>query len=132
MNGITEIKPLEFDGLTRTDLTSILFSIAGAHYSDMPRDYQSKSYSNKWEMFDPEKVVNPEELPDYWKMVYDMHNRPEMRDCRDLRYRYVHTPQKILPRYPRVPCQGIFQLDRDVPVKKIRETSLIHIGNEFD
>jgi hypothetical protein len=129
-NGIMEIEPLKFDGLKRQDLVSLLFTIAGAKCSDMPADYQSKSYSNKWELFDPEKVDNPKDLPDYWKMVYDMHNRLDMKDCKDLRYRYVHTPEKILPRYPRVPCQGIFQLDRDTI--DIRETSLIHIGNEFE
>jgi len=83
-------------------------------------------------LFDPEQVENPDTLPDYWKMVWEMHNKPDMGDCRSLRYRYVHIPRDILPRYPRVPCKGLFQLDRDVDIDNLKETDLIHIGNEFD
>ena len=86
------------------------------------------TYTDKCELFDPRKVKYPANLPDYWKMVYDNHNKPEMRDCRDLAYRYVYVPFLIMPQHPRVLCKGIFCLtDRSIRSDRIKAEDLVHI-----
>ena len=99
MNGITEIKPIDFGTITPVDYLDALMVGLGCSVSSMPRDYPQKDYCGRWEVFNPRKVTDPEALPDYWRMVYDMHNKPDMKDCRDLRYRYVHIPIKIMCQY---------------------------------
>lgn len=131
-NGVLRIEDIKDSPITKNDLISCLLDIAGAHVSNIPRNYQSKAYSNYIEIFDPELVEDESKLPEYWKMVLNKHNEPDMGDCRTLRYRYAHIPYDILPRYPRVACKGLFQLDRDVDISKLKETDLVHIGNEFE
>lgn len=127
-NGVRIIEPIE-SHVTDRDIFLGLLDAFGASVSSMPRNYESHAYSDNWEYFDPEEVEDPEALPEHWKKVYKMHNRPEMRDCRDLKFRYVHTPEDILPAYPRVPCKGIFCLESNkVSWDAITAKDLIHIN----
>jgi len=130
---IIKLKPFDIGKVTRQDLIEAILKELGCSISSMPDIKESKSYTSDWEYFDPDKVVGPDELPDYWRMVYDAHNKPDMRDCRELHYKYVHTLEKILPRYPRVPVRGIFCLATNTEKKpdEIRAEDLIWIGNEF-
>lgn len=132
-NGITIIKPIKDSQISTSDLRRALLKDLGCSISGMPNEVEGNiAYSNKWEYFNPRKVTDPEALPEHWKMVFDFHNKPEMRDCRELKYRYVHCPTEILPQYPRVDCKGIFGLcDNSVRWNKIAAYDLIHIGNEF-
>jgi len=133
MNGVEKIKPFAKGNVKRKDLIFGLMSLLGASVSSMPKGYESRAYSSNWELFDPEKVEHPEELPRHWKAVYEVHNKPEMKDCRQMRYRYVHVPVDILPHYPRVPCRGIFCLvNNEIKGSEVTAEDLIHIGNEFD
>ena len=133
MNGITAIKPFDTGNITKQDVFAGLLSLCGAKVSNMPENYISKSYDDRWELFNPAKVKSPEDLPEHWAMVYEFHNEPDRIDCVRFKYRYVHIPIDILPRYPRVPCKGIFCLDNDtVKIKDITAEDLIHIGNEFE
>jgi len=134
MNGIRMMKPLKDVGnITKVDILSALLVRAGVRVSSMPPNLEEFTYTSNWEFFNPEKVKDPDDLPDYWGMVFDMHNRPDMKDCRDLKYRYVHTPERILPQFPRVLCRGIFCLtNKNVKFKEITADDLIYIGNEFE
>lgn len=132
-NGIMEIKlkgkHVEF---LQRDWFDLAFKSLGASVSGMPDNYESHIETNKTELFDPEMVEQPCNLPLYWLKVYRKHNEPEMRDCVRLRYRYVHVPFDIVPQYPRVPCKGIFCLDsHKVRFDQITIKDLIHVGNEF-
>lgn len=130
---IKEIKPINDALVTDRMLFGALASDLGCSVSGIPRNYNSISYNGKWEYFDPAKVKFPDDLPDHWAMVFKMHNRPDMGDCRYLKYRYVHTPIDILPQYPHIPCKGIFCLtDKNIPIDQIQGKDLIHIGNEFE
>lgn len=131
-NGITKIKPIE-SKVTKGDFACALLKDLGCRVSNMPDKVEgSISYSNNWEYFNPERVIDPESLPYHWKMVFDSHNKPEMKDCRDFKYRYVHCSDEIIPHYPRVPCKGIFCLfSNAVRWNNIKANDLIHIGNEF-
>ena len=132
MNGITEIKPFLTGKVKKSDIIAALLSDLGCSVSDMPRDYPSKDYCGRWELFEPEKVEEPEDLPDYWRMVYNLHNQPTMKDCQDFHYRYVHVPVEIMCRYPRIPTKGIFCICEDnVDIKKMTGDDLININNEF-
>jgi len=120
---------------TVRDMVMALLVDAGCHVSSMPSEVEGNvSFTSEWELFDPEKVRkdNVDDLPPHWRMVYDMHMRPGMGDCRELRYRYVHAPEDIFPSYPKVFCRGIFCLDsRKVRSDRISSRNLIHIGDEF-
>jgi len=133
INGIQEIKPIETDIPTQRDLLSALLVDLGCSVSNMPRVVAGdRIFTHRWEVFDPEEVTQPEYLPEYWRMVWDLHNAPDRKDCVSLRYRYVHCPKEILGEYPRVPCSGIFALcDRAIPRNRIKAKDLIHIGNDF-
>ena len=132
-NGVVIIKQIKLTLPTKRDILCAMLSMAGCKVSSIPNKVEgNESYSDEWEYFNPERVEEPSVLPEHWKMVYEFHNQPDMRDCRELRYRYVHCPEEILPQYPRVPCKGIFCLvDRWVRWNSIQEKNLIHIGNEF-
>jgi len=133
VNGIASIPPLAFQGLTEETLILAMFDTLGCSVSSMPRNYESKVYSDKWEVFDPEKVTNVDALPPHWKEVYKLHTAPDRTDCVLYRYRYVHTPRDILPQYPRVPCKGIFCISDDkIDINKLTERDLIHVGNEVE
>ena len=133
MNGITEIKPIKTGIVKGSDLISALLVDLGCSVSDMPRNYPSKDYCGKWEVFNPRQVVEPDDLPDYWRMVYDLHNAPQMKDCQDFGYRYVHIPIEIMCRYPRIPVKGIFCLcEPNVKIETMTGDDLININNEFD
>jgi len=131
---VIKLKPFSTGKITELDLILGLLAELGCRVSSMPNLKKSIAYSNEWEYFDPEKVTNPDELPDYWVMVYEMHNRPDMKDCRDLHYKYVHVPVEILAEYPRVPTRGIFCLatNTDKKPNEIEAEDLIWIGNEFE
>ena len=138
MNGIEIIPPILSDSLGIRDvLFGAILDLSGASVSSIPKEYLkekekvgSLKWSNDWELLDPEKVSVPEELPDYWKKVYFAHNREDMKDCRELKYRYVHTPEDILPRWPRIPCKGVFCLvDSSLKIEKVTGFDLIHLGN---
>lgn len=132
-NGLRTLKPLAYVYWRKEDNAGNAFKALGCFVSGFPADYNSEVYSNRWELFDPEKVEDPSTLTGIWEKVYEMHNRPNMKDCRDLRYRYVHVPIYILPQYPHVPCRGIFGLtDRSITISQIKSSVLIHIGNEFE
>lgn len=133
MNGVKIIKEIESDMPTGLDLCGALLVDLGCSISNMPREVEGNiTYTERWEFFDPAKVSTPKNLPNHWAMVFEMHNRPDMKDCRDLKYRYIHAPTKILPRFPRVPCKGIFCItDKNIKLKDIKARDLIHIGNEF-
>jgi len=133
MNGTRMMKPLKDVGtVTTRDLLSALLVEAGVKVSGMPSNLEEFVYTPNWEFFNPEKVKDSSDLPSHWRMVFDMHNRPDMKDCRDLKYRYVHTPEHILPQFPRLLCKGIFCLtDKNVKFKDIIANDLIYIGNEF-
>ncbi len=134
MNCIKIIKVKEDEGITKRDLLSALLVHLGATVSNMPRNLSGhqETYSDNCELFDPRKVTKSDILPDYWKMVYDMHNKPDMGDCRYFRYRYVHIPYEIIPQYPRVPCKGIFCLDsKKVRSNNIKTSNLVFIGNNL-
>lgn len=134
MNPITKIKPFDSDDITSRDLLGALIVDCGGSVSDMPRKTEGITYTDEWEYFDPEKVIDVEDLPDYWGMVYKMHTKPDMGDCRYLRYKYVHIPIEIICQYPRAPVKGIFCLACNVDKKpdEIKANDLIWIGNEFE
>ena len=131
---VIKLKPFNIGKVTKLDLAFGMLDLLGCSISSMPRGLKSISYTNNWEYFNPEKVTNPEDLPDHWKIVYDLHMRPDMKDCRDLHYKYVHVPVEILAQYPRVPAKGIFCLATNTEKEpdKIQAEDLIWIGNEFD
>lgn len=131
---VIKLKPFNIGKVTELDLAFGMLDLLGCSISSMPRGLKSIAYTNNWEYFDPEKVINPENLPDHWKIVYDLHMRPDMKDCRDLHYKYVHVPVEILAEYPRVPVRGIFCLATNTEKKpnEIQAEDLIWIGNEFD
>lgn len=132
-NGITIIKPFDTGKITSMDFWSAMMKDCGCSVSHMPDIEESKFYSPNWEYFNPERVEEPEDLPDYWKQVFDLHNKPEMGDCVRFRYRYVHVPIKIMCRYPRIPVRGIFVLDNEnVKYNQITADDLIWIGNEIE
>ena len=135
MDCIKEIKPIESDTVVMRDLLFALIKECGARVSSMPDEIEGQTvYSDRYELFDPEKVrtVDIPNLPEPWNQAYAIHMRPDMRDCRTLRYRYIHVPEKILANYPRLPCKGIFGLtERRVRANQIKAKDLIFIGNEF-
>jgi len=133
MNGITIKKEIFQDIPDRTTFILALFKDLGCHVSSMPDSYPTDlKFTNNIEIFDPEKVSNVDELPEYWKLVYQIHNKPIMRDCVDLRYRYIHVPYKIICGYPKIPCSGIFVIERYIDLrKKIHAIDLININNEL-
>ena len=133
MKAIKEIKPIKDKDVAREDILALLeyLGVSCSGYSEEDTK-GSMAYSDRWELFDPEKVRKGDELPPPWDVVFEIHNRPEMRDCRDLRYRYVHAPQEILCRYPHLPVKGVFVLDsRKVRSDRIKGEDLIFIGNEL-
>jgi len=134
MSPIEKLQPFDSDDITTRDMLGALLSDVGCSVSNMPRKTECVVYTNKWEYFDPDKVEDIEDLPEYWEMVYEMHNRPEMGDCRSLHYKYVHIPVEIICQYPRVPVKGMFCLSYNVDKKpdEIRASDLIWIGNEFE
>lgn len=134
MNGITKRKDVYHGLINEHHLIDALFKDLGFHVSSMPDDYPAELiFTNEIEIFDPEKVNEEKDLPDYWKRVYQMHNKPNMKDCVDLRYRYIHVPFKIMCQYPSIPCSGIFVIDRDIDLrKKINPSRLININNELE
>lgn len=131
---VIKLKPFNIGKVTKLDLAFGMLDMLGCTISSMPHIKESTAYSSNWEYFDPVKVTDVNELPDYWKMVYDVHMRPDMKDCRDLHYKYVHVPVEILAEYPRVPVKGIFCLATNTDKKpdEIQAEDLIWIGNEFD
>ena len=131
---VIKLKPFDIGKVTKLDLALGMLDMLGCSISSMPHIKESIAYSNNWEYFDPDKVTDIDKLPDYWQMVYEMHNRPEMKDCRDLHYKYVHIPVEILAQYPRVPVKGIFCLatNTEKEPNEIQAEDLIWIGNEFD
>lgn len=132
-NGVMEVKLKNTIKLTQEDIMSMCFLALGASVSNMPANYHSRTETDKLELFDPERVTNPEELPEYWRKVWALHNQPGRRACVDFRYRYVHVPFNILPQFPRVPCKGIFCLDsRKVSLHNIAADDLIHVGTSVD
>ena len=132
-NGVTELDGIPSSKVESIDLLLGMMSDLGASVPSMPANLEFVTYTDKYELMDPEQVENPEDLPPYWKVVYDVHNLPEMRDCRYLGYRYVHSPQEIMCRYPRVPCKGMFVItNRNVSVDEITGDDLIWIGDEIE
>jgi len=133
MNAIRTIKRPKVNSPTTRDLILALLTVFGAHVSSMPDEIKGQDiYHDRWELFDPAKVRQDDELPSPWHKVYEMHMRPDMGDCRKLRYRYVHCPKKIYPGYPKIPCRGIFCLcDPSIRSDRLSEADLIFIGNEF-
>lgn len=132
---VIKLNPFDIGTVTERDLLmGLLVEFGGCRVSSMPDLKKSIAYVSEWEYFDPEKVTDPDKLPDHWAMVYEMHNRPDMKDCRDLHYKYVHVPIEILAEYPRVPVKGIFCLATNTEKKpsEIQAEDLIWIGNEFD
>jgi len=133
MNGVYKLKQELFSNVTKVDLLQAMMVDLGVSVSNIPKDYQSKSYTENAEVFIPERVTKRDELPEFWKMVFDLHNEPRRKDCVRFGYRYVHLPYEIIPRYPRVPCKGIFCIsDSTVDLTKLTADDLIHIGNEFE
>jgi len=133
MNGIEKIEPFGLGNVTKQDIICAILSDLGVSISSRPRNYKSKAYSSDWELFDPEKVEEPDELPEYWRRIYDLHNSPQWRDCRELKFRYVHVPVNILPGYPRIYCKGIFCLeDSEIKADEIKAEYLTYIGNELE
>lgn len=134
-NGVKVIRPITDSRITQRDLLFALFKdLGGCSVSNMPDEVEgNKSYSDNWEYFNPTEVEDATVLPEYWRIVYNLHNRKDMKDCRDLHYRYIHCPIDIMPRYPRVPCKGIFCLcNNNIKWNAITSEDLIHIGNEFE
>jgi len=133
-NGVRQIQlQEEVPKLTQHDKINLCFTMLGASVSSMPRNYRSRTETDKLELFDPEKVVDSKKLSSYWRKIWELHNQPERRDCVKLRYRYVHVPHNILPQYPRVPCKGVFCLtSREVKWYNITPNNLIHIGTSTD
>lgn len=119
---------------SKQDLIFALMTELGAKVSSMPRHITGqKTYHDRWELFNPAKVRKYDILPEPWNKIYEMHMRKDMKDCRDLKYRYVHAPVEILPQYPRVPCKGVFCLsDRTIRSDRLKESDLIFIGNEVE
>jgi len=133
INGIREIKPLRIGSLSSSDLIGALLVDLGCSVSGIPRTYISKSYHTRWEIFDPEKVKDPKDLTTPWSMVWRVHHESDRIDCVRLAYRYVHTPIDIIPQYPHVPCKGIFCIcHKEVKLKDLTVSDLIHIGNDFE
>lgn len=131
-NGIREIK-VKRGEIAKSDLFLMALSSLGCSVSSMPSNYKSEKVCNKTELFDPEKVEFPEDLPEYWKNIWNLHNEPKRYDCIRFRYRYVHVPYKILPSYPRVPCEGVFGLtSRKVKWNQITENDLVHLGSSTE
>jgi hypothetical protein len=134
VNGITIIDPIIHKEVSTRDILLHCLSCAGATVSSIPKDELKgqETFSKQYELFDPEKVNEKDNLPPHWYEVYEMHNRPEMKDCRDLCYRYVHCPEEIYPYYPKVLCKGIFCLtNRNIKLNKIHEDDLTFIGDEI-
>jgi hypothetical protein len=125
---VVQIAPLASDTFTERDILLTLIQEAGAHVGGM--EGGERTYCGRWELFDPELVLDPTGLPWYWDMVYAKHNEPRMGDCVTLRYRYVHAPVPILGEYPRAECAGIFCFPyRD---RELEAGNLVWIGNEFE
>ena len=133
MKAIREIKPVKDRDIAPKDILALLQNLGVSCSGYSEEDTKgSVAYSDRWELFDPEKVRKGDELPLPWDKVYEIHNRPNMKDCRDLRYRYVHAPEEILCAYPYLPVKGVFVLDsRKVRSDRIRGEDLVFIGNEL-
>lgn len=131
-NGILEINPVKDKELDLHNLAlGLAFTIGGAHVSGYDKRI-STVFVNKWEIFDPEKVEDPSDLPEHWYKVYTTHNEPNRKACRDLKYRYLHSPKELLPDYPKTYCSGIFVItNKDTPINKITGSDLIYIGDEI-
>ena len=131
INGIQEINPIKQHFPDQELLFGILVD-SGCLVSGF-LNRPSISYSEKWEIFDPSKVKDYNRLPDYWKKVYDEHFKPERKDCVELKYRYIHSPEKIIPQYPHGPCKGIFVIsDKNIKIRDLTTKDLIWIGDEFE
>jgi hypothetical protein len=132
VNGITRIDPIKSSEVTTRDLLFALMTECGASVSSMPTELDGdRAYTSDWELFEPEEVEEPDDLPDYWHTVYDFHFAPDRSACEELGYRYIHAPTEIMPKYPRVPCRGIFCLtDHDLSISEVTGDDLYFIGDE--
>ena len=88
------------------------------------------AFSRDWEWFNPALVEYPEDLPQHWLLVWQMHtSRPE---CGKIGYHYFHAPKPILGGYPRVPMRGIFATCASRP-EEVKPNDIFNINEEvFD
>jgi len=130
-NGVLEIEPInEQFHLTNDDIFRGLMKMVGASVSSMP-NIVCEAYNNRWEVFDPEYVRDAASLPTPWAEIFALHNEPNRKACRDLAYRYLHSPVDILPQYPRLPCKGVFCIIDPVDPRHIGMDNLVWIGDEL-
>lgn len=131
-NGVLTIDKVKQENIKKSDVLLDLFSLFGARVSSMPNTNCKIKLIDRLELFDPIKVTNKDSIIYPWYLVYERHNQKDMKDCRDLKYRYLHVPFEIIPSYPKVPCSGIFCItDNTLNCNKISSNDLIWIGNEF-
>lgn len=132
MKAFEYIDPIESKKVSTRHLLLGLLSHAGAVVSGVDGvDTEEENWSNDWEWFDPSLITNEEEveeLPDHWYHILKNQNRT----CWSLKYRYVHSPEEIICRYPHVPIKGIFVVVNDKATKEtVTADDLIHLGGEF-
>jgi hypothetical protein len=132
MNGVEVVDPIDTGVPTVSDIANALLVGLGCSYSRMPAGYPNRRYTDQWEYFDPELVEDPDELPEHWRMIYDMHMRPDMADCRDLMYTYLHSPVDIMSAYPDYPTMGIFCVTGRVDPKDIRRRDIVNINSDLE
>jgi len=131
MNAIVYMEELRNDKVTDTDLLLAMMDLFGAKVGGMSGIREGKTYSSKWEWFDPFQLTSfddVDDLPWYWaKLVSNMNS-----ECWKCGYRYVHSPKEILVQYPRVPVKGIFAVtSKDATPETVKASDLIHLGDEF-
>ena len=126
------IEPIDTGLPTTGDLAEGFLLSLGVSSSHYKKNYPAGSYCDKWELMDPELVEDSAALPEYWKRIYDMHMQPNMRDCRDLRYYYIHSPVTIMCYYPTNPCAGIFCVSERKPVSELRRYDLVNINSDIE
>ena len=126
MNGVTVIeKPEGLDGtIAPSDGAMLLLAaLAGHEMQSYPATWRA---SEQWELFNPNDVELPEELPAHWHVVYKEH-------CdvggQELGYTYLHSPDPIRCRYPMMKCSGIFvRLSASGPIEP---SNLVNINSEL-
>jgi hypothetical protein len=128
VNGITEIAPIESRLPTARELLGAMLCECGASCGNFPRNPEgNRSWSDRWEWFDPFAVTAPDELPEPWVTLL----RAQNVECWRCGYRYVHAPDELLGSHPTLPLRGVFAVTRlDATPDDVRAWDLVHLGGQ--
>lgn len=124
-NGMANAAQPQDAPVTSRHLLMALAAEAGARVSCFDTS-EGKTYGRGWEVFDPQKVENPWQLPSPWSFVFFGQND----ECWRLRYQYFHAPKPVMVRHPCNPIKGVFVITSKKEIASITGEDLIHLGDE--